>query len=299
MHNVNPSNYSSIASQVSSGCHLLNMAPGVYSSGIGTVGDVTIRCEQKHQCFAEGWDIVHYGTVIIEDMKFGRTSASGGGNNNYGLSLYYGDAVLLRGNAWDTTKSTAQTHSLSIKNTVARAEILDNTFTCFKHCIEISQNGNIRTRKALAGDVLIQGNTFSSANNDSNGISIINRNSCDVRVDNNVFSSGREHLFNSPEDDLYPYGSPGDRGEIYVPKCPFSEDHVNGDIIPLKTSFTNNTANGGVIVFVGRGVLGETIYLKNNSGITGCTLEGMRGASVHQDEQTTAAPALASGSDSC
>ncbi|MEM9192815.1 MAG: hypothetical protein AAGF12_26810 [Myxococcota bacterium] len=298
VHMVNPDNFQSVASNANTGCHLFDMEPGVYSVGAGDVprlGNVTMRCRERHECIINGWHIAHYGTLIIEGMKFGAVDNSS--RNNYGLALYYGDRARLQHNVWETVNTPNQTHGISIKNTAERVEILDNSFDCLRHCIEISQNGNIRTRNSLTGTVVIRGNTFSSRNT-----VITNRNSCSVLIESNEFVEvGSTAVTNLAFWELYPYGASGDRGELYVPKCPYPQDQSTGTIGGLSTRLVNNHFGSGQLRFNGRGVTDDIVDLRDNTGSYTCSLSSMGSGARNAtaDEETSEPPRLADGSDPC
>jgi hypothetical protein len=295
--NVTPS---TIASTISSRDNVVVLAaPGTYS-GLSlypgtTKTCVEIRCTADAKvgdfssnpsgCRLTGQsDAGNIRNLTIEKFVFATSQ-------DYGLAIYdqspyVGMKVRLADNAFNGN----MLHDISTKNRVLYTEVLNNYFiSCQRHCWEIGQNGNIRTRWSTTGDAIFKGNKVSSRIQ-----GITQRYNLRLVVEGNEFRTVSGYaIITEPYWALYPFGSSGDNGALYVPG---SED---GTFDPLRTNITGNSFSAGNrLFFTGRGSLDDRVLISGNTGtVPSCSRGNMNArnsgtSAAHINEQTLNPPVL-------
>jgi hypothetical protein len=217
-------------------------------------------------------------------------------SDDYGLAVYdQGPYVGMKVRLADNAFNGNMLHDISTKNRVLYTEVLNNYFiSCQRHCWEIGQNGNIRTRWSTTGDAIFKGNTVSSRIQ-----GVTQRHNLRLTVEGNEFRAVAGFaVITEPYWALYPFGDSGDNGALYVSG---SED---GTFDPLRTSVINNSFSAGNrLYFTGRGSLDDSVLLKGNTGtVPSCTRGGMNSrnsgtSAAHINEQTLNPPSRDASSD--
>ncbi len=269
-------------------CVVIEMQPGKYPSiSVSGLQQVTMTCAQADGCAVARIVVSRVQQLIVEGLRFT-------GGHDYGIMAYETDRLLVRNNQFINASNG---HDISLKNLVGYTEILNNTFVeCTRHCLELGQNGNIRTRPSTSGVAVVRGNVFERPLINA----ITQRGLCTLIIEDNEFIDVAGWAVQTwPYWAKYPYGGSGDDGTLYVPKCPTPRDQVNGQTGPMRTTVSNNTFSGNArLGFEGRGVKDDTVEVTGNTGSFTCRFSPMAGRTqaATADEETAAAPSLVPGS---
>jgi hypothetical protein len=199
-------------------------------------------------------------------------------------------------------------HDIATKNRGKYFEIEGNWFlNCRRHCAELGQNGNIRTRPSTTGTTVFRNNTAYS----STGNIITQRYSLNLIVEGNTFkgAAGRVVMtwpywakYNFPDSgaEAACRNSGSENGDLYVPGTAPCE---GGQYVPLRTTVRNNAFTGKAdLLFISRGVIDDSVLVQGNTGVTSCARVVMDywtpgTAAAHINEQTTSPPRLDPASD--
>lgn len=269
-------------------CVVFEMQPGNYTSvSVNGLQQVTMTCAQADRCEIGRIIVSRVEQMIVEGLRFT-------GGYDYGIMGYETQRLLVRNNQFINASNG---HDISLKNLVAYTEILNNTFVeCTRHCLELGQNGNIRTRPSTSGVAIVRGNVFERPLINA----ITQRALCTLVVEDNQFIDVAGWAVQTwPYWAKYPFGRPDDDGTLYVPKCPMPQDQVNGSTGPMRTTISNNSFSGNArMSFEGRGVADDTVEVTGNQGGFTCRFVPMadRTQAATADEETTSAPSLVPGS---
>lgn len=296
---------STLASAVASSSRVIvNAAPGNYGGysrwPSSTQSCVKIKCtvsaktgntENSGGCRATGqWG--GFGNIrnfTVEGFHFVTS-------DDYGLQFYNESPIItgMKVRVADNVFHGNMYHDIATKSgNGTYTEVINNLFiSCMRHCWEIGQNGNIRTRPSTAEHNVFRGNTVSSRIN-----AVTNRATVRTDVENNTFGSvSGWAVVNETYWALYPFGSSGDNGALYVP----GTDSLDDPYRPLRTNITGNSfSSGNRMTFQGRGVIDDVVKVQGNSGTPSCSRVNMPSgtASAHINEQTTGPPARDPASD--
>lgn len=269
-------------------CVLIEMQPGSYPSiSVTGLAQVTMTCAEADGCAVSRIVVSRVEQLIVEGLRFT-------GGHDYGIMVYETERLLVRNNRFINASNG---HDISLKNLVGYTEILNNTFVeCTRHCLELGQNGNIRTRPSTSGVAIVRGNVFERPLINA----ITQRALCTLVVEDNQFIDVAGWAVQTwPYWAKYPFGRSGDDGTLYVPKCPTPKDQVNGQTGPMRTTVSNNSFSGRArMSFEGRGVADDTVEVTGNTGSFTCRFVPMAGRtqSATADEETADAPRLVPGS---
>jgi hypothetical protein len=253
----------------SNGC-IMNRLPGTANS----------------QNYSAVWAWPSMGRLIAERLVIATNIDSLGSQDNarYGFRLFNTQQARITDNWFEANTN----HEIATKYNVKYTEVFNNIFNnCQAICIENGQDPNITAQPARSAnsEMIIRGNTF----NGSQEHVIVNRNVTKTTIDQNTFSNGNSTIYNWPLWKEY-YGE-----SLMIPDPPY----------PLETIVTNNSFSGNnQLRFVSRGVIEDYVYLKDNTGSFTCGRYDMNAfnsntSAAHNNEQTTAPPKLATGSDAC
>jgi hypothetical protein len=286
---TNPSSVGSALGQAAGKpCVLLELQPGSYSSiSLSGLRQVTMVCSQVDGCAMSRIVVSRVEQLVVDGLRFT-------GGHDYGIMAYETERLLVQNSSFINASNG---HDISLKNLVGYTEILNNRFVeCTRHCLELGQNGNIRTRPSTSGVAVVRGNVFERPLINA----ITQRALCTLVIEDNQFIDVTGWAVQTwPYWAKYPFGRSGDDGTLYVPKCPMPKDQVNGQTGPMRTTISNNSFSGNArMSFEGRGVTDDTVEVTGNTGGFTCRFVEMadRTQAATADEETTAAPKLAAGS---
>jgi hypothetical protein len=296
---------STLASAVASSTRVIvNAAPGNYGGLTRYPGTtqacVKIKCtvaaktgngENSGGCRALGqWTFGNVRNLTVEGFHF----VTG---DDYGLS-FYNESPIITGmgiRVADNVFHGNMYHDISTKSSVQYTEVINNLFiSCMRHCWEIGQNGNIRSRPDTAWHSVFRGNTASSRIN-----VVTNRSTQQTDVENNTFGSASGYVVVSQTYwAFYPFGAGWDDGRLMVPGT-LGTFNSSGSWtgytapVPLRTNITGNSfSSGNRMLFEGRGVIDDVVKAQGNSGTPGCSRVNMPSdtAAAHANEQTLNPP---------
>ena len=191
------------------------------------------------------------GTIVLENLIFDGTSDDydGQGGADYAVYLNKETNVQIK----NCVFNGQYLHDISFKRAQSIGEVIGNVFrNSARHSVEIGQECNYFSDETQVENVYIVGNDFEG--NLINCITI--QSSKNVYIDNNRFHDAgrivRTVTFNkTPEPDV----------KLLTP--------------PMRTEFTNNEITGtnwSALWFAGRGRVDDTLYFKDNTGMTGADI---------------------------
>lgn len=280
---VDPENIQETIDARKSGCTRLLLLPGIYKRlRVYDANGVTLRCQVPRECRVDTVVLARVQYAEITGMHFTGTAVRLHGSTDYGVQIHHVKSILISGNTFEGRYN----HDISTKEYVGYTEITNNLFIrCDRHCVEIGQNGNVKSRGSQSGIAYIANNTFDHALINA----ITQRNNNLLIVYNNTFKNAGQYAVQN-----WPLWQRFNYGQSSGPEANLLMDGT------LRTEIVENTFLGrNVLSFEGRGKSADSLLIRSNKGDFTCKRAAMpeRAKRAHVGIETTAPPRVDPQSD--